>query len=90
MCLIYKPYVANQIQIGCGCFILLTDTTSRIRLSSWRMKTTADASIHVNQLMEKFEMLHLYTHLFKKYATIRIVHNYIVVSCRWAFKSVQT
>jgi hypothetical protein len=34
----------------------LHDTTSRMRLLSWRMKTTADATIPVHQFMAKFEI----------------------------------
>jgi hypothetical protein len=35
------------------------------RLSFWRMKTTADATISVHQFTVKFEMWHLYTLLFE-------------------------
>jgi hypothetical protein len=34
----------------------LYDTTSRMRLLSWRMKTTADDTIPVHQFMAKFEI----------------------------------
>jgi hypothetical protein len=63
----------------------LHNTTSRIRFLPWRMKTIADATIPVHQFMAKFEMWHLYTHLFKY---IRQDKNRIrlVVSCRWALK----
>ena len=61
----------------------LHDATSRMRLSFWRMKTTADATISVDQLTAKFKTWQLYTQLLEY---IRQGKNRIrlVASCRWA------
>ena len=62
----------------------LHDATSRMRLSFCRMKTTADATISVDQLTAKFKTWQLYTQLLEY---IRQGKNRIrlVASCRWAF-----
>ena len=61
----------------------LRDATSRMRLSFWRMKTTADGTISVDQLTAKFKTWQLYTQLLEY---IRQSKNRIrlVASCRWA------
>ena len=62
----------------------LHHATSRMRLSFWPMKTTADATISVDQLTAKFKMWQLYTQL------LEYIHQgknciRLVASCRWAF-----
>lgn len=54
-------------------------TNSRIQLSFWHKKMTAEASIaSCSSLISYFEMCHLYTHLYEyiSQARIRIVHDW--------------
>ena len=61
----------------------LHDATSRMWLSFWRMKTTADAIISVDQLTAKFKMWQLYTQLLE-YISQGKNRIRLVASCRWA------
>ena len=50
-------YITPPHDVICACVLRphLHDATSRMRLSFWRMKTTADATISVDQLTAKFK-----------------------------------